>query len=340
MRRALHFLFFLPALLLVCAPGATAQTQIKPRIVVAFDTSGSMGLDLDGLYTYGDGVGSNDCERGLDTDCNGLPDDSRLFVAKEAVRNIILAYGDVEWAFSRFDQFIPADGCNELDEWECNEGSPKVTSWGNPQCNTGANITDQNCDDGVTDDLPFIPASCRPGTGANPPLKLQTGADPLYCVNYGGNCTGSGADILVGFPGVDAFATKDNEPAILKWIDNQETNPLLNATTAGNFCDHAAGGDCELRAVAVTPLAGMLNTVRSYVEPIKNADAKSNCRPYSVLLITDGNESCGGNPIAAATALKNANIPTYVVGLAITTSGRVQLNAIAAAGGTDAGSAG
>lgn len=36
---------------------ATAKAQVKPRFVMAFDTSGSMNWDAAGNATYGDGVG-------------------------------------------------------------------------------------------------------------------------------------------------------------------------------------------------------------------------------------------------------------------------------------------
>src|SRR5690606_38875111 len=60
------------------------------------------------------------------------------------------------------------------------------------------------------------------------------------------------------------------------------------------------------------------------------------CRNYSILLLTDGEESCGGDPVARAAYYNARGIRTYVVGLSISSSGRAQLNAIATAGGTDA----
>src|SRR5690349_16275926 len=96
-----------------------SAAQTPPRIAIAFDTSGSMALDFVDNATFGDGVltgctartsgtysyqcGAN-CTAGLDTNCDGLPNDSRIFVAKQAVRNMILAFGDVDWALARFSQ--------------------------------------------------------------------------------------------------------------------------------------------------------------------------------------------------------------------------------------------
>ena len=54
-----------------------------------------------------------------------------------------------------------------------------------------------------------------------------------------------------------------------------------------------------------------------------------------LILMTDGQENCGGNPSQAATALKNAgiNVKTYVIGLGASAAMRADLSAIAVAGG-------
>ncbi|MCG8555856.1 MAG: SUMF1/EgtB/PvdO family nonheme iron enzyme [Proteobacteria bacterium] len=95
---------------------SAAHAQVKPRFFIAFDTSGSMAWALDGSNTSGDGVGRPDgmggvlyfdcatTTAGRDLNCDGLPNDSRIWIAKEAIRSAILAYGDVEWALGRFHQ--------------------------------------------------------------------------------------------------------------------------------------------------------------------------------------------------------------------------------------------
>jgi hypothetical protein len=64
------------------------------------------------------------------------------------------------------------------------------------------------------------------------------------------------------------------------------------------------------------------------------------CRKYSVILLTDGAESCQGNPIASATALRNVvpatDVKTYVIGFSTLPTETAQLNAVATAGGTTA----
>jgi formylglycine-generating enzyme required for sulfatase activity len=330
--------------LFVAAPLAA---QVKPRFMIAFDTSGSMVYSLDGVTTYGDGVGrvatGSDpaadiadgvyygcgTTAGLDRNCDGLPDDSRLAIAKGAVRNMVGAFGDVEWALARFPQ---TQGTNILcstyegDESNCTAGS---IIYGNPQCNTGS-IDNGSCVGGID-------VACRPGSGGEPSLREHTGSNFNGCINYQGACTVSsaGGQVLVGFPGIAStpFASIDNRQAILRWMNNVETN-FVNTTTGGNYCDHATSGDCELRANGSTPLGGILNAASSYMTPIRSADTASSCRPYSVILLTDGAETCDSNPTGAATTLFGAGVRTYVVGLSITSGEQSSLNAIAVAGGT------
>ena len=268
----------------VIAPIGIASAQIRPRIMLTVDTSGSMGQDVNGIPTFGDGITTGctvgasgqhcgtDCTAGIDTNCDGEPNDSRIYIAKESIRDTILAWGgDIDLGLARFRQLqglrTTCSGLvTQINNYECSFGGPFVTSYGNPQCNTGANV------DGVApgtncplDWQSFWPAACRPGSGGRPNLRLFNAAtSPSVCGNYRGDCgtaaTGGG-DVLVGFPGIAPFATSSNVPAILKWIDNVESNPLLTATTAGDWCTHSGAGDCELRPEGGTPIAGALNFI-------------------------------------------------------------------------------
>ncbi len=336
----------------VCGLGGGAAAQIAPRMVIAFDTSGSMGVDLNDVPTFGDGVTTgcstsggiycgNNCTAGIDTDCDGLPNDSRIFVAKEAVRNMILSAGeDIDWALARFAQEQGTNqSCVNVNAMECNDAGPYVTSYGNPQCNSGFRI--DNIWEG-SGDCPFnwrpaYPAACRPGSGGRPHMRTFRPGDPVVCVNYDGRCSlsGSGGQVLVGFRDLGAFAGRTNLFAILKWVDNRESN-FIDSTTVGNFCNHAGAGDCELRPSGPTPLEGILQASRNYMVSVRAADSAASCRPYSIILLTDGAETCGGNPSnRARQILRNDGIRTHVVGLAIgSADARAQLNDIAREGGT------
>ncbi len=90
-----------------------------------------------------------------------------------------------------------------------------------------------------------------------------------------------------------------------------------------------------------TPLGASLANFKSWFDDWKSDALKpdtgdeafiAGCRKVSVILVTDGVETCGGNPVAAAGNLHGAGIDTYVIGFS---QNSATLNAIAAAGGTD-----
>ncbi len=268
-----------------------AQEQIRPRFMIAFDTSGSMAVDLDGIPTFGDGiVGPTE---GIDTDCDGEANDSRIFVAKEALQNMIRAFGDIEFGLTAFPQYPatnilctdpPSDGLphatgHRINDIECNiTAGPFVGGIGDPSLNTGDALTNANCggewDGDPATELPTdaIPAACRPGAGANPPARLWAAGSPAFCTNYLSGCPGvnnglytyPNGDVLVGFTNHGWPNTMDNRVGMLRWIDNEETG-FSAANTSGNVCDHAAGNDCELRPNGPTPLGGTLVAARDYM---------------------------------------------------------------------------
>lgn len=162
------------------------------------------------------------------------------------------------------------------------------------------------------------------------------------CVTSGCGCTGcssicndtaSSAEVLVPI-------AEDNQNELLKWID-----------FTCNTCGESSSGsnNPEIYARVNTPLAGSLLRAQSYFQgasgPLFN-DTAFPCRPVNVILLTDGEETCGGNPSAAATALRTTvvntafgartyDIRTYVIGFGIA-AGNAQIESIATSGGTDA----
>ena len=92
---------FLVAALIASTSLAHAQ-PLTPRLILTLDTSGSMVREIDptatfgGDWSFGDGVldncsaaapfcgAGNECTAGLDMDGDGLPNDSRVWIAKNA----------------------------------------------------------------------------------------------------------------------------------------------------------------------------------------------------------------------------------------------------------------
>ncbi|MBW2261442.1 MAG: hypothetical protein JRG91_05650, partial [Deltaproteobacteria bacterium] len=252
---------------------AQAQgTQIKPYMMLVVDTSGSMAWDVSGTYTWGDGSsdywtgGTTQCCEGLDTDGDGLPNDSRLYLAKNALSLMVSASGDVLFGLTKFPQtFFATSPYNGADWYENNQ---------------------------------------NPGTGINDRIR------------YDGLCSGTFAQTIVV-----PFA-EDNSNAILDWMDHHE---FINSTTPDGF---------ELRSDGATPLGYTIGQIRAYYAgTVIPGDSKRDCRPYSTIIVTDGAESCGGNPTSAVDSLYDItwggddyNVTSYVIGLAF---GSATLNQMA-----------
>jgi len=285
-------------------------TDTRTRFTVILDTSGSMLGDLTGVPTHGDGSFDHP---GLDHNGMGGADDSRLFKAKTALTNVIAAYPNIDFGLARYHQDQSLNrSCQTAHNFECNE---ICCSYDDPTNNTGPAPNPMCLTEGTN---PLI---------ENLAVLKDTPGDE--CINYAGNCgpPRRGADVLVGF-GADI----NN---YLMWLDGTETN-FNNTQTQGAYCDFAAGGNCEMRGTGPTPLANSLQAVEDYLTPIKQCDlaATGGCRRYGVILLTDGAESCQGNPAAAAAALRVKGIDTFVIGFSTLPTETAQLNSIAASGGT------
>jgi hypothetical protein len=76
-----------------------------------------------------------------------------------------------------------------------------------------------------------------------------------------------------------------------------------------------------------SPIAGSLQNASSYLKGIDPGKEKQ------VLLVTDGGETCGGDPVYQVKALQGAKVETYVVGFGSGVD-HALLNSLALAGGT------
>jgi len=257
---------------LLVASTASAQEH-RNHLLIIFDTSGSMSWDAAGRPTCGDGSPGHE---GVDTDNNGREDDSRMYIAKQALTTILNGTDEVLFGLMRYYQ----------DE---GEDIKKGDMYKKPS----ANCTDN--------------------------LSILSRLD----INYNGsdNCRAShgGGQTLV--PVADGA-----KPEILAWIDGQESFPANK----------------ELRADGATPLAMSLDAARDYY---MNDDLPSTVEPWChrsfVLILTDGEDTCGGNPVDAAEDLRSTpfdgtdyDIQTFVIGFGQGMVGSTTLDRMARAGGT------
>ncbi|MDI7268337.1 MAG: vWA domain-containing protein, partial [Myxococcota bacterium] len=320
---------------------ASGQTQVKPYIMILLDTSSSMLYDprntevapITGSETLGDG--SNDdpyragwgrCCPGVDTayDADALPDDSRLFIAKEALRDIVSGYGDVQFGLMRYR----ADEC--AIGWGQDANVIVFPAYqANMNSGLGATVTQSSPTFPIPpflagtrqlDLITYLGFNCRTGVAPNRVCGIRETGGGLC------NTAGPGGDVLVPF-------AEENTNQILEWIDNTErfsSNPPP-PTTGARRCAATTITNRELRASGFTPLARSIDSARTYFAGVRPGDPYRDCRGYFLVVITDGDDTCDGNPVQAVTDLRTAGVRSYTIGFAFMSA---TLNQMAAAGGT------
>ncbi len=155
---------------------------------------------------------------------------------------------------------------------------------------------------------------------------------PAGCCTAGPSVGANGACAA----GITCNTTDNQFELLTPLIDGNNSGPALWTNGTGNTCT-AAGTDPEIwNADSNTPLEGTLNGAKKYWQglqetnftvwpaggpasgfnpivndPFNNVFLPSGeqCRPYIVIFLTDGDETCGGNPQTGA-----ANLLTTVVG--------------------------
>jgi len=150
------------------------------------------------------------------------------------------------------------------------------------------------------------------------------------CSGCSSNCTNNATSGLIRVP-----IGTDNQPELLSWVDY----------AGGAACSALSGTGVELRNHGTTPLAGSLYAAQRYYQGMDptfpgplTGDPFFACRSINVILLTDGDPSCGDAP-AAATALRSTmvtglgivQINTYVIGFGYA-PGDAGIEAIARAG--------
>jgi hypothetical protein len=282
--------------LLLVAIGPAEGQQVKPYIMILADTSGSMIWPVCyNSYTAISGDNSLECP-GNDIPCTGAGS-CNTFGCGDGIRNDTRLWKVKKGAYN----VVAAFG--------------EVTFGLSRFRNVPATFT---CNS---------PTYGRAGGWAGENVSATMGT------------SGNQADILVSL-------LENNPNKILLWMNNCKDYPVGTCgssgsnppTTGCNLCADCGGGcDMELRGVSATPIAGSLYDLRVnyFNSTVLPADAtKRACRPYRVILLTDGLNNGTGYPATEAQNLyQNAlkSVPVRVIGFGDSTL-KAGLDAIALAG--------
>jgi MYXO-CTERM domain-containing protein len=321
----------------VLARGAHAETD-KPRFILLLDNSTSMteNLGSPALQTHGDGSqGQPGCDVDGKSTAGWAYDDSKLFLAKSAVIDTISAFGAAEFALATYSRTLLGQACTG--DSQCAALVAGAVCVAVP----GTGGTQKYCAQHGSDNY----LECSTGTGcvrcANPAdtndLLFDWGAFDctLTRCSFAQGCVGG--QIAVPFPAAGGSNLID----IYHWIDGVEDSPPFSATS-----------NRELRAVTMTPIGSALDSLRAWLTDASQSavgpgagllsnttaarDPRAACRPYNIILITDGEDTCSpsaSDPITAAAAAFKLGIHVYVIGFGV--ANKTSLNSIAMAGSGD-----
>ncbi len=271
----------------LCAGPLFAQA-IKPRILIVFDTSGSMAWTFGGAETHGDG--SYDDWTGGRYCCPGTGG-SRIYAAKEAMGPMLYSPGAIEFALAKFTQWYSS---SQAGGW--------LADW-----------YDYNQTASAADRLRY------------------NGAGTDFSDRRGWLAVGFGQQTGV-LPDARDVNTENDRAEVVMWMDHHEysSSSLENPDTSpwrGPWNDFT---EQELRADGGTPLGEVIAASFTYLSSVMAADLDAECRPYSVIVLTDGQYS-NGDPVPQVANLYTVlGVDTWVIGLAYSSS---TLNNMAGAGG-------
>ena len=192
---------------------------------------------------------------------------------------------------------------------------------------------DADCTGAVVGQCQVVPGGSASTCTCNGNAQCPTGyiCTAGRCA-YNKSCRNPGGQIVVD------PSTAGSNLQILPYVDGIEALP-------GNLLGIATNP--ELRQYDGTPLAGSARAATTWYNNIKtnNLDAQIACRPYVLVQITDGEDSCDNDqtlgPVTAAGGFVAATVPSarvlnkvYVVGVSFGGVVSPTLNAIAKVGGT------
>ena len=319
--------------LLVASP-SLGQSD-RPRFVILLDNSTSMTQSLAGVETHGDGSDLQPGCKPNDKSTAGPPyDQSKMYLAKAAVIDTISAFGAAEFALAVYSQATLGQACGSDSECAAQVAGASCTlvpgdSVSQKYCAYHAGGRYLECANGAGPGC----VSCANPSDTNDLMFEWPDFDCTQGCSYAQCCLGG--KVIVGF----TTAGSSNLSDIYHWIDGKEDLPPFTASS-----------NREIRAVTMTPLASALDSVRGWLTDTSKTsigpnagllstnpaarDPRASCRPYGIILITDGEDTCSPNvttdPVSAADAAYKAGINVYVMAFGVGSS--TVLNNMAKAG--------
>jgi MYXO-CTERM domain-containing protein len=297
---------------LLAAGRARAQTD-KPRFIILLDNSTSMTQNLVGVETHGDGSEAHPgCNIDGTSTAGWAYDDSKLYLAKAAVIDTISAFGAAEFALATYNRTLLGGTC--AGDSDCTSSVAGASCVAVP----GVGTAQKYCAYHGSQSYECLSGStCTTCASSSLSNDLVFDLAAFTCPCAFPNCIGG--QVIVGFPSGGTSNLID----IYHWIDGKEDLPPFSITS-----------NREIRAVTLTPLASALDSVRAWLTDASKTgigvgagllssnatarDPRAACRPYSIILVTDGEDTCSPNPqsdpVNSARSAFNAGISVYVVG--------------------------
>lgn len=290
---------------------ARAGTSLKPNVTLILDTSGSMV----GSTGFGAPTCGAHCSTHTNTLCNTAADcpatetcvaqvDNKLNHAKCAIGSIANSYGDMVLALARFRTTSGGSVSGEF---------PSGCTSSPPSCTANDNMFELLTPliDGTNGDaarwVNFTGNTCT--TGSDPEIWTAPNNTPL-----GGSLLGS-QRYLKGLQATDGTT--------ILAAGSSGFDPILDDATNSVFLAKSGTGSalCNPNPATCSAAAGCTGA---------NCCCASQCRPYIVVMLTDGDENCSGNASNAATAMLASNVHAIAITNIVRTATTVTVTTAAA----------
>ena len=301
------------ALLLVCSlASADTGTALKPYVTLILDTSGSMVGSSSGNPT---GFGATSCGTS----------DTKLNHAKCAIYKVANSYGDIVFSLSRFRTVMGGSTTAATFPTGCCEAGPAIVA--NGTCAAGVSCAnDGNSDSsvqlltGLVDGNNSASSVFVNGTGNS---CTTAGTDPEIwdaeglCSNGGNGTCGGGTPLGGVLKSIKRYwSGQQASNGTVLWDSlTAGFDPIRSDPTKNVFIAKAGETACNPNPGTCDPATSCTGA---------NCCCVSQCRPYITILLTDGDESCAGDPVTAATALlatdvdsKRYRITTKAIGFGV-----------------------